>query len=148
MEVILKEDVKNLGEKNAVVKVKNGYGLNYLIPKGLALLATASTKKMHAENLKQKTYKEGLRKAEIEKVASNLRNLSLVIKAKIGDSGKLFGSVTNIQVSEALKNLGHEVDRRHISLHEEHIKEPGKYTATLQLHKEVKVEVPFEVVSE
>ena len=148
MEVILKEDVKNLGERGAVVKVKNGYGLNYLIPKGYAILATDSAKKMHAENQKQQTFKEGLRVAELKKVAENLQNVSLRITARLGESGKLFGSVTNIQVAEALNKMGHQVDRKNITIEPEHIKALGSYTAEVSLHRDVKVSVPFEVVAE
>lgn len=148
MEVILKTDIKNLGEKDAVVKVKNGYGLNYLIPKGFAVLATPMLKKMHTENLKQRTYKEGLRAAELKKVADNLQNVTLKIAAKMGESGKLFGSVTNMQVAEALKKLGHDIDRKLISIEPEHIKSLGTYTADLNLHKDVKVSITFDVVEE
>ncbi len=148
MEVILKSDIKNLGEKNEIVKVKNGYGLNFLIPKGFAVLATEPAKKMHAENIKQQSYKEGLRATEIRKIADKLQSLSLKISAKMGESGKLFGSITNIQVAEALKKLGHEIDRHMITIEPDHIKTLGSFTAELNLHKDVKVNVPFEVVEE
>lgn len=148
MEIILKQDVKNLGDKDSIVKVKNGYGLNYLIPQGFAILATPSSKKMHAENVKQKSYKEGLKIAEINKIAEKLRNLTLSVSAKLGESGKLFGSVTNMQVADALKKMGHEIDRKMISLEEEHIKALGTYKAELNLHKDVKVSITFEVVAE
>ena len=148
MEVILREDIKNLGEKDSIVKVKNGYGLNYLIPKGFAVLATPASKKSHSENQKQRGYKEGLRAAELAKVGENLKNLTIKIGAKIGEGGKLFGSVTNIQVAEALKKMGHDIDRKLITLETEHIKAMGSYTAELNLHKQVKVNITFEVVEE
>lgn len=148
MEIILKQDVKNLGEKDTLVKVKNGYGLNFLIPKGLAILATTSSKKMHEENIRQRGYKEGMRKVELGKVADNLKNLSIKISAKVGENGKIFGSVTTIQVAEALKNLGHDIDRKLITLEEEHIKAVGTYSADLKLHKDIIVKVNFDVVAE
>ena len=148
MEVILKQDVKNLGEKDAVVKVKNGYGLNYLIPQGFAVLATPSSKKMYSDIQKQRTYKEGMLKNELSKIGDNLKNISLRIPMKVGENGKIFGSVTTMQIAEALHKMGHDIDRKLISMEEEHIKSLGSYTADLNLHKEVKVKISFEVVEE
>ncbi len=148
MEVILKQDVKNLGEKDDIVKVKNGYGLNYLIPQGFASLATPAMKKMHAETQKQRTFKEGLRKAELTKIAENIKALTIRIPVKVGDNGKIFGSVSNAQVAEALAKMGQNIDRKHITLTEEHIKALGTYSAELALHREVKATISFDVVAE
>ncbi len=147
MEVILKQDIKNLGEKDDVVKVKPGYGRNYLIPQGYAELATSSAKKVLAENLKQAQFKQDKIKKDAEAIAAKLTDVKLSIGAKAGESGKIFGSVNTIQVADALKKLGFEVDRRKITFDQEP-KVIGEYNANLNLHKEVKVKVPFEVVAE
>ncbi len=147
MEVILKQDIKNLGEKDDVVKVKPGYGRNYLIPQGYAELATLSAKKVLAENLKQAQFKQDKIKKDAEAIAAKLTDVKLSIGAKAGESGKIFGSVNTIQVADALKKLGFEVDRRKITFDQEP-KVIGEYNANLNLHKEVKVKVPFEVVAE
>lgn len=148
MEVILKQDQKNLGYKDDVVKVRNGYGRNFLIPQGIAIMATDSSKKMLAETIKQRAFKEEKIKAEAQKMADSLQNLSLTIGAKVGDSGKIFGSVNTLQISEALKAKGFNVDRKQIHIEEEHIKSTGSYEATINLHKELKVKLNFEVVAE
>ena len=147
MEIILKQDIKNLGEKDDIVKVKPGYGRNYLIPQGFAVLATESAKKVLAENLKQAQFKQDKIKNDALAVASRLEGVKLTIGAKAGESGKIFGAVNTIQVADALKKEGFEVDRRRITFETEP-KFVGEYVANLNLHKEVKVQVPFEVVAE
>ncbi|MBI9053138.1 MAG: 50S ribosomal protein L9 [Bacteroidales bacterium] len=148
MEVILKQDIQTIGHKNDIVIVKNGYGRNYLIPKGLATLATPSAKKMHAENLKQRAHKEEKIKNEALDVAKKLEKVTISIGAKTSSTGKIFGSVNTIQIAEALKAKGYEIERKNISIPEDQVKEVGKYNATVKLHKEVKVEIEFEIVAE
>lgn len=147
MEIILKQDIKSLGEKDDIVNVKPGYGRNYLIPQGFAALATESAKKVLAENLKQAQFKQDKIKKDAEAIAARLEGVKLSIGAKAGESGKIFGSVNTIQVADALKKEGFEVDRRRITFETEP-KFIGEYVANLNLHKEVKVKVPFEVVAE
>ncbi len=147
MKIILKEDISNLGYKDDVVEVKNGYGRNYLIPQGKAVIATPSALKILAENQKQRAHKLAQIKAEAEALAASLQGVALTIGAKTSSTGTIFGSVNNIQIAEALEKLGHNVDRKVIYI-KESVKEVGNYTATLKLHKEVSVEIPFEVVSE
>lgn len=147
MEVILKQDIKKLGEKDDLVTVKPGYGRNYLIPKGFAELATPSAKKVLAENIRQAQFKQEKIKKDATELAAKLEGLKLTIGAKAGESGKIFGSVNSIQVADALKKQGFEVDRRRITFEEEP-KVLGEYVANLNLHKEVKIQVPFEVVAE
>ena len=148
MEVILKQDIQSLGHKNDIVTVKNGYGRNYLIPKGLAVLATPSAKKMHEENLRQRAHKEEKIKNEALENAKKMEKIELSIGAKTSSTGKIFGSVNTIQIAEALKEKGYEIERKNISIPEDQIKEVGKYTATVKLHKEVSVEINFEIVAE
>ncbi len=147
MQVILKEDVVNLGFKDDIVTVKDGYGRNYLLPQGKAVIVTESAKKVLAENLKQRAHKLAKIKEDAEALAAKLEGVSLTIGAKTSSTGTIFGSVTNIQISEALEKLGHQVDRKVISI-KEAVKEVGQYKAIARLHKEVTVEIPFEVVSE
>ncbi|KIA92624.1 50S ribosomal protein L9 [Pedobacter kyungheensis] len=147
MEIILKQDIKGLGEKDDVVTVKPGFGRNYLIPQGFAALATSSAKKVLAENLKQAAFKQDKIKKDAEGVAERLTAVKLSIGAKAGESGKIFGAVNTIQIAEALKAQGFDVDRRRITFETEP-KFVGEYVANLNLHKEVKVQVPFEVVAE
>ncbi|HEY9000682.1 MAG TPA: 50S ribosomal protein L9 [Mucilaginibacter sp.] len=147
MEVILKQDVKNLGEKDEIVKVKPGYGRNYLIPQGFATLATESARKVLAENLKQAQFKQEKIRKDADAIAAKLEGVKLTIGAKAGESGKIFGAINTIQIADALKKEGFEVDRRRITFDAEP-KMLGEYTANLNLHKEVKVKVPFEVVAE
>lgn len=147
MELILKQDIKNLGEKDDIVNVKPGFGRNYLIPQGFATLATESAKKVLAENLKQAAFKQDKIKKDAEAIATRLEGVKLSIGAKAGESGKIFGSVNTIQIADALKKEGFEVDRRRITFETEP-KFVGEYIANLNLHKEVKVKVPFEVVAE
>ena len=147
MEVILKQDIKSLGEKDDIVTVKPGFGRNYLIPQGFAILATSSAKKVLAENLKQAAFKQEKIKKDAEGVAAKLADVKLTIGAKAGETGKIFGAVNTIQVADALKAKGFEVDRRRITFETEP-KTLGEYVANLNLHKEVKVKVAFEVVAE
>ncbi|MBN2523380.1 MAG: 50S ribosomal protein L9 [Bacteroidales bacterium] len=148
MEIILKQDIQNLGYKDDIIQVKDGYARNYLIPKGLAINATASAKKIHEEILRQRQHKEEKIKAEAQAIADKLKDITLTIGAKASSKGKIFGSVNTIQISESLKEKGFNIDRKVISIKEELIKEVGKYTANVRLHKEVQIEVPFEIVAE
>ncbi|MCD7971829.1 MAG: 50S ribosomal protein L9 [Candidatus Azobacteroides sp.] len=147
MEVILKEDILNLGYKDDIITVKSGYGRNYLIPQGKAVIASESAKKVLAENLKQRAHKLEKMKSNAQELAAKLEGVSLTIGAKTSSTGKVFGSVTNIQIAESLEKAGYNVDRKLILL-KEPVKETGSYKAILKLHKEVSVEIPFEVVSE
>jgi large subunit ribosomal protein L9 len=147
MEIILLEDVTNLGYKDDVLKVKDGYGRNYLLPQKKAVLATESAKKRLAENLKQRAHKLERIKNEAQALADKLKGVTLTIGAKTSSTGKIFGAVTNIQIADALEKAGYTIDRKVIVL-KESIKEIGSYVATLKLHKEVSVEIPFEVISE
>ncbi len=148
MEVILKQDVNNLGSKDDVVVVKDGYARNYLIPQGFAMMATSSAKKMLAENIKQRAHKEAKIKAEAEKLAAKMAGLKLTIGAKTSSTGKIFGSVNTIQIAEAMQEKGFEIERKNIRLQEDQIKEVGNYRAKVKLHKEIYVDIDFEVVSE
>ena len=147
MEVILKQDIKNLGEKDDVVNVKAGYGRNFLIPQGFAQLATVSARKVLAENLKQAQFKQEKIRKDADAIAARLEGVTLSIGAKAGETGKIFGSINTIQIADALKKEGFEVDRRRITFDAEP-KFVGDYTANLNLHTEVKVKVPFTVVAE
>jgi len=148
MEIILLQDINKLGQKDDLVKVKPGYGRNYLIPMGYAIAATPSAKKIHAENLKQRAHKEEKIKTEAQEQAAKMTGLKIVIGAKTSTSGKIFGSVNTIQISEALREKGFEIDRKSISLPEDQIKEIGKYKAAVKLHREVKVEIELEIIKE
>ncbi|MEA4937904.1 MAG: 50S ribosomal protein L9 [Paludibacter sp.] len=147
MEIILKEDVINLGYKGDIVKVKDGYGRNYLIPQKKAVLATESAKKMLAEDLKQRAHKLERIKNEAQELADKVKDIKLAVGAKTSSTGKIFGAVGPIQIADAFEKAGFTVDRKVIVL-KEPVKEIGTYTATLKLHKEVAVEVAFEVVAE
>ena len=147
MQVILKEDILNLGYKDDIVTVKDGYGRNYLIPQGKAVIASESAKKELAENLKQRAHKIAKIKQDAQELAAKLEGVSLTIATKASATGKIYGSVTNIQIAEALAKLGHEIDRKIIVV-KEAVKEIGAYKAVVKLHKEVSVEIPFEVVAE
>ena len=147
MQLILKEDVQGLGYKDDVVEVKNGYGRNYLIPQGKAVIATPSALKVLAEDQRQRAHKLAKIKADAEAAAAALEGVSLTIGAKTSATGTIYGSVNAIQIAEALEKLGHNVDRRQIVI-KDAVKEVGKYNATINFHKEVSVEVPFEVVAE
>ena len=147
MKLILKEDIANLGYKDDVVEVKSGYGRNYLIPQQKAVIATPSALKMLAENQKQRAHKLAKIKADAEAAAAALEGVTLTIGAKTSSTGTIFGSVNSIQIAEALEKLGHTVDRKLIYL-KDAVKEVGSYKATIKFHKEVSVEIPFEVVAE
>lgn len=147
MEIILKTDIAGLGYKNDIVGVKPGYGRNYLIPQGFATLATGSSRKILAENIKQVAHKAEKVKLDASALAESIGDITLDIPAKVGESGKIFGRVTTIQISEVLKEKGFDVDRKKISLDSE-VKFVGSYTATLDLHKEVKHKVKFNVVAD
>jgi large subunit ribosomal protein L9 len=147
MELILKQDVDNLGFQDEIVVVKPGYGRNFLIPKGMAVLATPSAKKVLAENLKQRAVKEAKIKNEATKVAEGINALELKLTAKAGDKGKLFGSITNIQVAEAISKAGFAVEKKNIKIMGS-VKTTGKYDALIRLHREVDTKITFEVVSE
>ena len=148
MEVILTKKVDKLGYKDDVVTVKPGYGRNFLIPQGYAILATTSSLKSHAEKLKQRSHKESKILAEAEAVATKLESVSLKIGTKAGENGKIFGSVNTIQLAEALKAEGFDIDRKSLKIKEEPIKEVGTYEAVANLHKGVKPTFKFEVVGE
>ena len=146
MELILKQDVENLGFKDDVVTVKNGYGRNFLIPQGHAVIATASAKKVLAENLKQRAFKEKKIVDDANKVAEAIKALEIKIAAKVGSGDKLFGSVNNINISEALEKEGQDIDKKYITVPGGSIKRLGKYTAVVRLHREVSVDLDFEIV--
>ncbi len=148
MDIILKQDVPNLGNADDIVTVKDGYGRNFLIPQGLAILATSSARKMHDENRRQKAHKESKLREEAEALMAKIEGTKLTIGAKTSSKGKIFGSVNTIQIAESLRDLGFEIDRKQISLKEELIKEVGTYTATIKLHRDVKLDIEFEIVSE
>ncbi|MCA1744554.1 MAG: 50S ribosomal protein L9 [Bacteroidales bacterium] len=147
MEIILKEDVTNLGHKDDIVKVKPGYGRNYLIPQGFAILATSSARKVHAENQKQRAHKQEKMRLEAVAIAEKLEGKKLTIGAKASSTGKIFGSVNNIQIAEALEKEGFTIERKNIVI-KDAVKEVGSFTATVKLHREVKVTIDFEVVAE
>lgn len=148
MEIILQQDVANLGYKHDVVNVKPGYARNFLIPKGYAIEATPSAKKMNAEIVKQKQHKEEKIRKEALENASKLSNVVLKILTKAGENGKIFGSVTTIQIAQALQEQGYQVDRKSISIAEDNIKTLGTYKAKIKLYKDIVTEVNFEVVAD
>ncbi|WP_281540411.1 50S ribosomal protein L9 [Maribacter aestuarii] len=148
MELILKKDVENLGFKDDVVNVKNGYGRNYLIPNGLAAMATASAKKVLAENLKQRAHKEKKIVDAANKTADALKALEMKITAKTGAGDKLFGSVTTIDLAAALEKEGHSIDKKFINIQGGSVKRTGPYNAQIRLHRDVVVDFPFEVIAE
>jgi large subunit ribosomal protein L9 len=145
MELILKQDVQNLGFKDDVVSVKAGYGRNFLIPQGFAALATPSAKKVLAENLKQRAHKEAKVVADAKGIAETLKALEIKLTAKAGGE-KLFGSITNIDIAEALEKSGNAIDRKFIT--SGIVKRTGKYTASIRLHRDVVVELPYEIIAE
>jgi len=147
MEVILKEDILTLGYKDDVVNVKKGYARNFLIPQGKAVIASESAKKVMAENQRQRAHKLAQMKADAQAIADKMAGVTLTIGAKTSSTGTIFGSVTNIQVAEMLKEKGFDIDRKLILI-KDSVKEVGSYKAIVKLHKEVSVEVPFEVVAE
>ena len=146
MEIILKEDIIGLGFKNDIVNVKSGYGRNYLIPQGKGVIASESAKKILAENLKQQAHKLAAQKAAAEERGHALENVAICVSAKVSATGQLYGSVNAATVAEELKKLGHDVDRKIITMHD--IKKVGDYVAQVHFHKEVTVEIPVKVVAE
>ncbi|KUG06816.1 50S ribosomal protein L9 [Solirubrum puertoriconensis] len=147
MEVILKDDVKGLGYKNDIVKVKPGYGRNYLLPQGLAVLADKTNKKIVAENVRQASHKADKIKSDAQGLADRIGDLSIDIPAKVGESGRIFGRVTTLQIADVLKSKGFEVDRKRISLDSDPVA-VGEYTASIDLHREVKHKIRVNVVAE
>jgi len=148
MEVILKQDVENLGFKDDIVAVKNGYGRNFLIPQGHAVLATGSAKKVLAENLKQRAFKEAKAVEEATKVAEAIKALEIKITAKVGEGTKLFGSVSNIDVAAAISKAGVEIDKKYIKVTGGIIKRTGKYNAVARLHRTVVADFTFDIIAE
>jgi large subunit ribosomal protein L9 len=148
MEVILKQDIKGLGYKDDKVTVANGYGRNFLLPKGMATLATESAKKMHAETLKQRAFKEDKLRKEAASNSEKLSGVNIKVGAKAGENGKIFGSVGTIQIAEALQKAGYAVERKNIEINDDNIKQLGTYTAKVRLYKDVAATVNFEVVAE
>ena len=148
MEIILKENIENLGFKDDIVKVKNGYGRNFLIPQGKAIMATNSARKMLEETLKQRAFKEKKIVGEARKIAEKIKALEIKITAKVGSGDKLFGSISSIDLVKAISTNGQELDRQQVSIPGKAIKRTGKYEATIRLHREVKFQFPFEVIPE
>jgi large subunit ribosomal protein L9 len=148
MELILREDVQNLGFKDDIVKVKNGYGRNFLIPNGKAVIATSSARKVLAENLKQRTFKEQKLVDDANKIAKKLQALEIKIKSKVGSGDKLFGSIGSQDLSAAFEQNGHEIEKKFINLPGKTIKRLGAYEATVRLHRAVVVQVAFEIIAE
>ena len=148
MEIILIQDVNKLGQKDDILKVKDGYARNFLIPKGYAVAATASSKKVHAENLRQRAHKEEKIKAAALELAGKLEGIKFTVGAKASTTGKIFGSVNTIQIAESLKEKGFDIDRKSITLPIDQIKEVGTYKAVVKLHRDVKVEIEFDIVAE
>lgn len=148
MEIILKEDVQNLGFKDDIISVKNGYGRNFLIPQGLAVLATPSAKKVHAENLRQRAHKEAQLVKEAQTIAERISALQLKLQAKVGAGDKLFGSISNIDIAAALEKQNESIDKKYILVQGGSVKRLGSYTAKVRLHREVIADLAFEVVPE
>ncbi|MEY5001482.1 MAG: hypothetical protein RLZZ211_1518 [Bacteroidota bacterium] len=148
MEVILKKNVDKLGYANEVVTVKPGYGRNFLIPQGYAVLATASAKKAHEEIMRQKSHKESKMLAEAQEVAAKLADVTLSIATKAGENGKIFGSVNTVQLAEALRALGFDIDRKSLKIKDEPIRDLGSFEAEANLYKGVKQSFKFDVISE
>ena len=148
MEVLLKKDIDRLGSKDELVEVKNGYGRNFLIPAGRAIIATTSAKKVRDENLKQRVFKEKKMIADAQKVAESIKVLELKITAKVGSGDKLFGSVNNIDVAAALDKAGQSIEKKFITVTGGNVKRLGKYNAQIRLHRDVNVELPFEIIAE
>lgn len=146
MEVILKQDIKNLGYADDIVKVRNGFGLNYLIPRGFAVIANDSNKKIHAEVVKQRAHKLNKVRQNADALVAKLESVTLTIGAKVGENGKLFGSITSQQLVEKLKSMGYEIDKKHIVMPEEHIKKTGTYTAEVIVHRDIRAKLNFDVV--
>ena len=149
MEIILKQDVSNLGHKDDIVVVRNGYATNYLIPQGFAIMATPSAKKVHAENMKQRAHKETKLREDAVALAAKLEGLQVTLATKVSATGKIFGSVNNIQVGEALAAKGFEIDRRSISIvGEANVKEVGVYDAVVKIYKDIKANIKVEITGD
>jgi len=148
MEIILVQDVVKVGQKDDIVKVKDGYGRNFLIPKGYAIAATASSKKIHAENLRQRAHKEEKIKVAAQELAGKLDGIKITVGAKASTTGKIFGSVNTIQIAESLKEKGFDIDRKNITLPLDQVKEVGTYKAVVKLHRDIRVEIEFEIIAE
>lgn len=148
MEIILKQDVNNLGHKDDIVVVKNGYATNYLIPQGFAIMATPSAKKIHAENLKQRAHKEAKLREDAVALAAKLEGVEVTVATKVSSTGKVFGSVNNIQIAEALAAKGFEIDRRNITVAEDKLQEVGVYDATVKCYKDIKATIKVAIVAE
>ena len=149
MEIILKQDVANLGHKDEIVKVRNGYAVNYLIPQGMAILATESAKKVLAENIRQRAHKEAKIREEASALAAKINGITVKVTAKMSSKGKIFGSVGNIQIAEAIAALGVEVDRRNVAIAGmDNIKEAGIYDVTVKFYKDIKAELKVEVAGD
>ena len=146
MEVLLKKDIERLGSKDELVEVKNGYGRNFLIPKGFAILATESVKKMQAETLKQRAHKNNQLKEEATKIYEKMSKKTFQVPAKVGENGKIFGSITNIQLADSLEKAGFKLERKNITLPSGNLKSVGKFEADIILHKDVKGKISFEIV--
>ena len=148
MEIILKQDVNNLGHKDDIVVVKNGYATNYLIPQGFAIMATPSAKIVQAENLRQRAHNEAKLREDATALAAKLEGVEVTIATKVSSTGKVFGSVNNIQVAEALAAKGFEIDRRNITVAEDKLQEVGVYDATVKCYKDIKATIKVSVVAE
>ncbi len=148
MEIILLQDSENLGHKDDIVSVKDGYARNFLIPKKLAVIATESAKKVLAENKKQRAHKEAKMREDAESLATRIGKLKLSIGVKASTTGKIFGSVTPLMIAEAINKNGFEIERKQVVVADDHIKEVGEYTVKVRLHRDVYVEVPMEVIAE
>lgn len=148
MDIILKQDVDNLGYKGDLVNVKDGYARNFLIPKGKAVYASPGQLKMLEENKRQQAHKEEKVRKEAEAMVEKLKSMKVKVGAKVGESGKIFGSVNTIQLAEEIKKLGFDIDRKNISIQEEPIKSVGTYTAEVTLHRDIKETISFEVVED
>tara|TARA_Y200000002_G_scaffold383250_1_gene404423 strand:- start:2328 stop:2774 length:447 start_codon:yes stop_codon:yes gene_type:complete len=146
MEVLLKKDMDRLGNKDEIITVKNGFGRNYLIPKGIAILATESVKKMHSETLKQRAHKYNQLKEEASKIYEKMAKKTFKVPVKVGENGKIFGSITNIQLADSLEKAGFKIERKNITLPSGNLKSVGKFEAEVVLHKEVKGKISFEII--
>lgn len=146
MEIILKQDIKNLGYADDIVKVRNGYGRNYLIPNGLAVIANETNRKVHAEVVKQRAHKINKLRMDADKLAAALASVTLSIGAKVGENGKLFGSITSQQIVDKLKNMGYEIDKKNVVMPVDHIKQTGTYTAEIIILRDIRAKLNFDVV--
>jgi large subunit ribosomal protein L9 len=146
MDVILKQDIKNLGFTDDIVKVRNGFGLNYLIPRGFAVIANDTNRKIHMEVVKQRAHKLNKLRSDADSLVAKLESVTLNIGAKVGENGKLFGSITSQQLVEKLKSMGYDIDKKNVVMPEDHIKKTGTYTAEVIVHRDIRAKLNFEVV--